>query len=111
MIVTLSNLYWTHRDLVTMTIRKDQIKLNRTPRYVSRETGAAELEISPETWDRYVKCGRLPPRALPFRSIPLHPHARAREHTGQSGGVRPALHRALGGLVSEQSSQGQAERA
>ena len=43
-----------------MTARKDDIKLNRTPQYVSRETGAAELEISPETWDRWVKSGRLP---------------------------------------------------
>ena len=46
-----------------MTSRKDAIKLARTPRYVSRETGAAELEISPETWDRWVKEGRLPPPA------------------------------------------------
>src|SRR5882724_12051308 len=46
-----------------MTARKDDIKLSRTPQYVSRETGAAELEISPETWDRWVKSGRLPPPA------------------------------------------------
>jgi hypothetical protein len=46
-----------------MTKRKDELKLDRTPRYVSRETGAAELEISPETWDRWVKSGQLPPPA------------------------------------------------
>lgn len=28
-----------------MTARKDTLRLNRTPRYVSRETGAAELEV------------------------------------------------------------------
>jgi hypothetical protein len=49
-----------------MTARKADIKLDRTPKYVSRETGAAELEISPETWDRWVKSGRLPPPAPGF---------------------------------------------
>ncbi len=49
-----------------MTARKDDIKLNRTPRFVSRQTGAAELEISPETWDRWVADGRLPPAAVGF---------------------------------------------
>jgi hypothetical protein len=43
-----------------MTARKDDIKLNRTPHYVSRETGAAELEISPATWDEMVQHGLLP---------------------------------------------------
>ena len=46
-----------------MTKRKAENRLDRTPRYVSRETGAAELEISPQTWDRWVKEGRLPPPA------------------------------------------------
>jgi hypothetical protein len=32
----------------------------RTPAYVDRETGAAELGISPQTWDQWVKDGRLP---------------------------------------------------
>jgi hypothetical protein len=36
---------------------------DRPPAYVSRETGAAELCISPETWDRWVKEGILPPAA------------------------------------------------
>ena len=49
-----------------MTARKDDIKLDRTPQFVSRETGAAELEISPETWDRWVAEGRLPPPAPGF---------------------------------------------
>lgn len=49
-----------------MTTRKDDIKLSRTPRFVSRETGSAELEISPETWDRWVADGRLPPAAPGF---------------------------------------------
>jgi len=43
-----------------MTVRKDSIKLNRTPAFVSRETGAAELEISPDTWDSMVDQGLLP---------------------------------------------------
>jgi hypothetical protein len=36
----------------------------RTPAFVSREIGAAELAISPETWDRWVREGILP-RASP----------------------------------------------
>lgn len=36
----------------------------RTPAYVSREVGAAELCISPETWDAWVRSGTLP-RACP----------------------------------------------
>lgn len=45
-----------------MTMRKSQNLLlgDRTPAYVSRETGAAELQISPGTWDQWVKEGRLP---------------------------------------------------
>jgi hypothetical protein len=46
-----------------MTKRKDHISLRgeRTPQFVDRETGAAELCISPETWDRWVADGRIPP--------------------------------------------------
>jgi hypothetical protein len=33
---------------------------------VSREIGAAELWISPETWDRWVRDGVLPPAAPGF---------------------------------------------
>jgi hypothetical protein len=33
----------------------------RTPAYVSREVGAAELCISEHTWDEWVKAGVLPP--------------------------------------------------
>jgi hypothetical protein len=46
-----------------MTVRKTANLLlgDRTPAYVGRETGAAELQISPETWDQWVKDGRLPP--------------------------------------------------
>lgn len=44
-----------------MTVRKSQILLPaRTPAYVDRVLGAAELRISPETWDQWVKDGRLP---------------------------------------------------
>jgi hypothetical protein len=32
----------------------------RPPSYVSRETGAAELDMSTDTWDAMVKAGRLP---------------------------------------------------
>jgi hypothetical protein len=52
-----------------MTVRKTEnlLRGDRTPAYVSRETGAAELQISPDTWDQWVKDGRLPPAcdALP----------------------------------------------
>ncbi|TGN90890.1 hypothetical protein EOW77_0003385 [Bradyrhizobium yuanmingense] len=53
-----------------MTIRKDENLLHgdRTPAYVSRETGAAELQISPDTWDNWVKDGTLPP---PCDSFPV----------------------------------------
>lgn len=46
-----------------MTVRKKENLLlgDRTPAYVSRETGAAELQISPQTWDNWVKEGFLPP--------------------------------------------------
>ena len=44
-----------------MTARKALLHLPaRTPAYVSREVGAAELCISPETWDRMVAAGELP---------------------------------------------------
>ena len=35
-------------------------EMSRTPAYVSREVGAAELCISVDTWDAMVKAGRLP---------------------------------------------------
>jgi hypothetical protein len=38
----------------------------RTPAYVDRETGAAECCVSPETWDRWEKEGRLPSPAPGF---------------------------------------------
>jgi len=44
-----------------MTVRKSDIPL--TPRltaYVSREAAAAELQISPSTFDDMVDCGRIP---------------------------------------------------
>lgn len=50
-----------------MTVRKDALALPaRTPAYVDRETGAAELRISPETWDKWVERGILPPAAPGF---------------------------------------------
>jgi hypothetical protein len=46
-----------------MTLRKTDnvLRGDRTPAYIGRETGAAELQISPDTWDQWVKEGRLPP--------------------------------------------------
>jgi hypothetical protein len=50
-----------------MTTRKTALWLPvRTPAYVSREVGAAELQISPETWDHWVDDGILPPPAPGF---------------------------------------------
>lgn len=50
-----------------MTSPKDHLKLPpRPPSYVCRETGAAELEVSPDTWDRFEADGRLPARAPGF---------------------------------------------
>lgn len=44
-----------------MTTRKQDLALPpRTPSWVSREVGAAELCISPETWDAMVAKGELP---------------------------------------------------
>jgi len=45
-----------------MTKQKANLPLPvRTPTYVSREIGAAELCVSPETWDTMVARGELPP--------------------------------------------------
>lgn len=50
-----------------MTARKLNLPLpSRTPAYVSREVGAAELHISPETWDNWVARKILPPPAPGF---------------------------------------------
>jgi hypothetical protein len=50
-----------------MTARKAAISLpSRTPAYVDRKTGAAELRISPETWDKWVSNGTLPGPAPGF---------------------------------------------
>lgn len=53
-----------------MTARKTEnlLRGDRTPAYVGRETGAAELQISPDTWDQWVKDGRLPPPCDTFPS-------------------------------------------
>ena len=52
-----------------MTVRKalNLLRGDRTPAYVDRETGAGELGISPDTWDQWVKEGRLP---LPSAAFP-----------------------------------------
>lgn len=45
-----------------MTSRKADIPLNsRLTAYITREQGAAELQVSPSTWDEMVECGQLPP--------------------------------------------------
>jgi hypothetical protein len=50
-----------------MTTRKFNLHLpSRTPAFVSREVGAAELGISPATWDSWVREGILPPSAPGF---------------------------------------------
>jgi hypothetical protein len=51
-----------------MTPRKSDNLLqgDRTPAYVGRETGAAELQISTETWDKWVKEGVVPPPCPAF---------------------------------------------
>jgi hypothetical protein len=52
-----------------MTPRKTDLALpSRTPAYVDRETGAAELGISPATWDRWVDEEILPAAAPGFPS-------------------------------------------
>jgi predicted DNA-binding transcriptional regulator AlpA len=44
-----------------MTTRKADIPLtSRLTAYVTREEGAAELRVSPSTWDEMVECGQLP---------------------------------------------------
>jgi hypothetical protein len=45
-----------------VTKRKSDIRpKTRAPEFVDRETGAGELCISPETWDKWVEDGALPP--------------------------------------------------
>lgn len=34
---------------------------HRPPAYVSRDTGAAELDMSVDTWDAMVRAGQIPP--------------------------------------------------
>ena len=53
-----------------MTARKTDnlLRGDRTPAYVDRETGAAELQISTDTWDQWVKDGRLLPPCDAFPS-------------------------------------------
>jgi hypothetical protein len=46
---------------MTVSKKDNWLKGDRTPAYVDRETGAAELRISPDTWDQWVKEGRIPP--------------------------------------------------
>ena len=47
-----------------MTPKKNWFSLPpRTPAYVDRKIGAAELTISEATWDRYVERGIIPPPA------------------------------------------------
>ena len=44
-----------------MTARKSNIALSaRLTAYVTREEGAAELRISPSTWDELVDSGQIP---------------------------------------------------
>jgi hypothetical protein len=51
-----------------MTVRKKDnlLRGDRTPAYVDRETGAAELQISPDTWDQWVKERIIPPPSDKF---------------------------------------------
>jgi hypothetical protein len=49
---------------MTASKATNQLSGDRTPAFVDRETGAAELSISTDTWDRWVAAGRLP-RAEP----------------------------------------------
>jgi hypothetical protein len=50
-----------------MTPKKNHVSLPaRTPAYVDRKIGAAELTMSESTWDRYVEEGIIPPPAPGF---------------------------------------------
>jgi hypothetical protein len=49
-----------------VTTRKREVQGSRPSSYVSREDGAAELRISVDTWDEWVKDGRIPPCAPGF---------------------------------------------
>lgn len=50
-----------------VTTKKSAVIMHRTPAFVSREVGAAELCVSPATWDRWVADGKLP---APFPTFP-----------------------------------------
>lgn len=51
---------------MTKAKSENALRGDRTPAYVDRETGAAELRVSPGTWDDWVKEGRLPKPAPGF---------------------------------------------
>lgn len=55
-----------------MTTRKGNIQLkSRLTQFVSRESGAAELEVSPSTWDEMEACKMLPPPVMLGRNRTL----------------------------------------
>jgi predicted DNA-binding transcriptional regulator AlpA len=55
------NARYRKRERSRMTARKSDIALPpRLTAYVTREEGAAELRISPSTWDEMVDCGQIP---------------------------------------------------
>ena len=57
----------TSAERLNVTARKSDLRLPvRTPVFVSRDAGAAELLISPETWDKWVREGILPPPSPGF---------------------------------------------
>jgi predicted DNA-binding transcriptional regulator AlpA len=71
-----------------MTVRKADIPLNsRRTAYVTREQGAAELQVSPSTWDEMVERNLLPkPHLLgPRRNIPRWCWAEVDEAIRKSG--------------------------
>jgi hypothetical protein len=50
-----------YSECTTMTVRKADIRLNSTvTTFVSRESGAAELQVPPSTCDAMEDCGQLP---------------------------------------------------
>ena len=53
-----------------MTTRKANIPLtSRLTADVTREEGAAELRVSPSTWDEMVECGQIPPPPREVRQL------------------------------------------
>lgn len=92
------------------SIRYGFSKSSRAPSYVSREVGAFELCITPETWDELVAQGYLP-RPVPGmpRDLPRWRMEEVSNYLG-SGDIRPRVSLSDGGVAGAANIRGPHKR-